>query len=106
MRITMRPAIWPLHIYRVSGESMRPTYAPGDTLLGWRWFKPRPGHVVVAYHEGRSLIKRVVSLDVGGVWIEGDNPPQSTDSRHFGPLGPEQIQARIIVRLGLGDTPE
>ncbi len=96
----MRAFTWPLHLYRVAGESMLPTYQPGDTLLGLRWFSPRAGQVVVAMHQGRPLIKRIAKLDSHGVWLEGDNPGRSTDSRHFGPLAPSRLEARIVARLG------
>lgn len=88
--------LWPLGLYRVTGESMQPTYSPGDTLLGWRWFKPRPGQVVVAYHEGRPLIKRVKRAANNHVWLEGDNAAASTDSRQFGAVSIAQIEAVII----------
>lgn len=106
--------LWPLGVYRVAGDSMRPTYAPGDTLLGWRWFRPRAGQVVVAIGpHGRPVIKRVSRLvrapdapvgsqaaNIPAVWLLGDNPAASTDSRHFGAIPRRQLVARIIARLG------
>jgi hypothetical protein len=92
---------------------MRPIYAPGDTLLGWRWFRPRPGQVVVALGpQGRPLIKRVARVmpatpvtptapaRPAAVWLLGDNPAASTDSRSFGAVGRRRLVARIIARLG------
>jgi phage repressor protein C with HTH and peptisase S24 domain len=86
---------------------MLPTYQPGDTLLGWRWFRPRAGQVVVARQAGRPLIKRVARLEPltsatpgGAVWLLGDNPAASTDSRHFGAVDRRALEARIILRLG------
>ena len=32
------------------------------------------------------MVKRVASVDAGGVTVVGDNPTASTDSRRFGPL--------------------
>lgn len=90
---------WPLRLYRVAGESMLPAYAPGDTLVGWCWFTPRVGRVVVARHGGRPLIKRITAISEQGVWLEGDNPGHSTDSRHFGPLNRAHLEAHIIARL-------
>ena len=95
----MRRPSWPIWIYRIEGESMAPTYNPGATLLGLRWFRPRSGQVVVAAHGGRLLVKRLVKLDEQGAWLEGDNPGRSTDSRHFGAISPKELQARIIARL-------
>jgi nickel-type superoxide dismutase maturation protease len=89
----------PFHLYRVSGDSMLPTYKPGDTLLALRWFRPRAGQVVVAFHGGLPLIKRVATIDATGVTLLGDNPAQSIDSRHFGPVPPNQLEAKIIAKL-------
>jgi nickel-type superoxide dismutase maturation protease len=92
--------MWPLGLYRVAGESMLPTYRPGDTLLGWRWFRPHAGQVVVAVHDGRPLIKRVAQVDGPHIWLLGDNPDASTDSRHFGAISRPALRARVIARLG------
>jgi nickel-type superoxide dismutase maturation protease len=90
---------WPLGLYRVVGDSMRPTYKPGDTLLGLRWFTPKPGQIVVA-QTGIPLIKRIIRFDGNQIWIEGDNRSASTDSRHFGPIAPDKLEAKIIFKLG------
>ena len=89
-------------VYRVSGDSMSPTYRPGDTLLGRRRFTPKVGQVVVARHYGRPLIKRITRLEPSGVWLEGDNKAGSTDSRHFGALPYASLEAHIVARLGRG----
>jgi signal peptidase I len=93
--------LWPLGFYRVAGHSMQPAYQPGDTLLGWRWFRRlRPGQVVVAEPDGRPLIKRIARIEPDGrLWLLGDNAGDSADSRHFGPVSRHQLRARIIVRL-------
>jgi len=33
------------------------------------------------------------------VWVEGDNPLESTDSRHYGPLPVSALRGRIVLRL-------
>jgi nickel-type superoxide dismutase maturation protease len=76
----------------VEGESMLPAYRAGDWLIvDTRVFRsrhPRVGEVVVARdprEPSRRLLKRVVRVEPGGaIWLEGDNPDASTDSRHFG----------------------
>ena len=90
---------WPLGLYRVAGDSMLPTYRPGDTLLGLRWFTPRAGQVVVAVQANRPIIKRITAVDGPRVTLTGDNPAASTDSRHFGPIQKNQLQAKIIAKL-------
>lgn len=50
----------------IVGESMRPTYRPGDVLVVDRWAyrrkEPRRWDVVVASHHGDWMVKRVVGL--------------------------------------------
>jgi phage repressor protein C with HTH and peptisase S24 domain len=96
----VRSSLWPLGLYRVAGDSMRPTYAPSDILLGRRWFTPRPSDIVVAHHHGRPIIKRIVSIGPDQVWLEGDNPAASTDSRNFGAVPISSLEAKIIAKLG------
>jgi len=78
---------------------MLPTYQPGDTLLGLRWFTSRPGQVVVAIESGRPVIKRIVSIEDTAITLAGDNPAASTDSRHFGPVHKKQLEAKILVKI-------
>ena len=33
------------------------------------------------------------------VWVEGDNPLESTDSRHYGPLPTSALRGRVVLRL-------
>jgi phage repressor protein C with HTH and peptisase S24 domain len=79
---------------------MQPTYQPGDTLFGWRGpFRPRPGQVVVARRSGQPIIKRVSLARPGGIDLRGDNPTQSTDSRHYGSVPHHDIEAVILAKL-------
>jgi phage repressor protein C with HTH and peptisase S24 domain len=80
---------------------MQPTYRPGDILLGWRWFgRISQGQVVVAWVDGRLVIKRVASLGAQRMNLAGDNVAASTDSRDYGPVDRSQIEAVIAIRLG------
>ncbi len=95
---------WPLGLYRVVGDSMRPTYRPGDVLLGARWARPRVGQVVVALVGDRPLIKRVAAIDHALIQLAGDNMNESVDSRHFGAIDRSSIRAVIVGRLATGDA--
>jgi hypothetical protein len=79
---------------------MTPAYRAGDLLLGWRLVRrPGPHQVVVIHHDKRPLIKRLIAQDAKGLWVVGDSPLRSTDSRHFGPLPQEALEAVIIARI-------
>lgn len=94
---------WPVKVYKVTGPSMEPTYRSGAFLLGSGWTTPKPGRVVVLDNgnEPRAAnhIKRVISVDENGIWVEGDNDGYSTDSRHYGYIDPSAVKAVIVTRL-------
>lgn len=85
-------------LYKVRGQSMEPGLRAGSVVVGWRWFKPRVGDVVVIRHD-RPLIKRVIDVKKDKIWVEGDNKSASTDSRHFGYVGPQDLEAKVIKQL-------
>ena len=35
----------------------------------------------------------------GHVWVEGDNSPNSYDSRHYGPVPLAQIHGRVVAKV-------
>jgi nickel-type superoxide dismutase maturation protease len=93
----------PIGLYRVEGESMYPAYSPGDLVIGLRkGISLNPSQAVVVNHLGRMIVKRLISSDSSGMWLVGDNPLKSTDSRHFGPLKHEFFEAVIIARIARG----
>jgi len=104
-------ARWRPFRFEVQGPSMRPTLEPGDWGLAVRARRIRPGHVVVLVHPARpgfELVKRVSAVGVGRldgpgrlrageVWIEGDAPGSSTDSRSLGPARLEDVRGRVVL---------
>jgi nickel-type superoxide dismutase maturation protease len=92
---------------RVVGRSMVPTLAPGDEVLvdpnAYRHGPPARGDLVVLAHPQDSrttLVKRVASVGGDGrCRVVGDNPPESTDSRHFGLVPYGDLQGRVACRF-------
>jgi phage repressor protein C with HTH and peptisase S24 domain len=83
---------------------MTPTLRDGDHLLVWlRPPKPapRPGGIVLVELPGDRLsAKRLVRVEPDGrLWVEGDNPVGSTDSRTLGALPPDSVRGRVLLRL-------
>ena len=83
---------------------MAPALRHGDQVLVWwgRHPRPRPGTVVLVDLPGeRGLgIKRVRSVDPQrSMWLEGDNPTGSTDSRQFGRVPDAALRGRVVLRL-------
>lgn len=85
----------------VSGLSMAPALQPGDRLLLRRTRSVRPGDIVAASdprQPARPVLKRVVDVSQEGVFLLGDNPEHSTDSRQFGPVPIRSVTGKAIYR--------
>jgi len=99
---------WPLFRVAVAERSMEPSLRPGDWLLVWRGLRPgrpprlRPGLIVVAKHPGDPdmlLVKRAARLLPDGWWLDSDNRAAgAVDSRAFGVVTADQVEARVLVR--------
>ena len=87
---------------------MRPTLEPGEWAIAVRARRLHRGDVVVVEHPDRvgfELVKRVAHLPgdvapdglglVDRVWVEGDDPEGSSDSRSFGPLPMGLVRGRV-----------
>ena len=109
----------------VEGPSMLPTLRQGEVVLVFRaayglrlppglgsyllrWANPRPGELVAAENpdSGEEVVKRVralraVAADSGDweqrVFIVGDNPAESLDSREYGEVAVEKIAGRVLI---------
>ncbi|KAL6063432.1 Mitochondrial inner membrane protease subunit 2 [Balamuthia mandrillaris] len=94
------------------GDSMLPTL-DGDWLVVEHLTHPKnmkkenllckrligvPGETVQFQRHGSTEVEELL-LPAGHVWVEGDFPPQSTDSRTFGPLPMGLITGRIAFRI-------
>lgn len=92
-----------LDVVVVRGRSMAPTLLPGERLLVTRLDRaPRVGEIVTApdpREPERELVKRVTSVDAGGVRLRGDNPAFSTDARVFGAIPTERVAWRVVARI-------
>ena len=59
--------------------------------------------VLVDGPDGRSLLKRVAhppaGVDAGSIWVLGDNPGVSRDSRQFGAVPSSGVRGRVVWRF-------
>lgn len=87
--------------YEVAEESMLPVLAPGDWVLAVkRPRSPKVGDVVAIDHPDRpgfTLVKRVAAVDGDRLTVLGDRPEASVDSRLFGVIASDSVQARLIL---------
>lgn len=86
----------------MSGDSMAPTLENGQFIL----MDPEPpsiseGDVVICHHPGQDLemVKRVVIIEEGRFFVQGDNKERSSDSRQFGWLTREHIVGVVVSKL-------
>ena len=91
----------------VRGESMAPTLRPGDRMVAVRGLRARPGDIVAARDPrtpSRMLIKRVAAIDADRrLYLAGDHPSASTDSRTFGSVARSDMVGRVVWRYWPGD---
>lgn len=90
----------------VRGDSMEPTLIDGDEVLvsprAYRRRPPRVGDVVLYQHPLQgdvTAIKRVAELRPEGLWLLGDRPDSSTDSRSYGAVPLRHLRGRVLLRL-------
>lgn len=74
---------------------MVPTLKP-DQLVVLRRQKLRVGDVVIVLHDHMEKVKRITALTAHTVFVEGDNPASSTDSRHFGWVDRDSIKGVVV----------
>ena len=105
----------------VEDGSMLPDLRPGDRLLvdptSYRSRRPRRGEIVVVRDPGdpgRLLVKRVGATEgesvspgapvpTGTVYVLGDVPGRSRDSRSFGPVPLGTVVGRVWYRYAPPD---
>jgi nickel-type superoxide dismutase maturation protease len=99
-----------LRFLKVEGNSLLPRYREGDYVLVAGTPFPsgriKPGDVVAFRHADHgTLIKLVESVNEGGYHVVGTHP-QSIDSRHFGPVGRQDLIGKVVwhIRQPAGKT--
>ena len=92
---------WPIAIYRIAERSMEPTLREGDYIIACNLLKIDEGQIVVAEHPTRRIpiVKRVSGISSGSVFLSGDNPKESEDSRVFGPIAKDKVFGKVIMRI-------
>lgn len=96
---------------------MAPTFNDGDWLVV-RYIKAtkaladspyKPGDAVVVHRklneeaiEASYLIKRVKEISQDGIFLIGDNPRASTDSRTWGAVPADQVIGKVLFRYRKG----
>ncbi len=69
---------------------------PGTVVVGVRPRRVKSGDIVIVRHNDLDKIKRVKEVQLGKVFLTGDNFLHSTDSRDFGWLDVAHIIAKVV----------
>ena len=90
--------------FKIIGHSMEPQIKTGETVLVSSiqyWFKIPKIHDIVAFKDSTNkiLIKRIIKIQNGKYFVQGDNKNDSLDSRKFGYISKDKIIGEIIYKL-------
>ena len=83
----------------VSGLSMIPTLAPGERLLVRLDGPIVIGDIVVFQRANQFDVKRILRIEVEGLFVQGDNHQVSTDSRAYGLIPHDNVIGVATYRL-------
>lgn len=75
---------------------MVPTLSPGQLVVGRYTAELHAGDVVIVSHDGLEKIKRIEKQQGDLLYLLGDNPAESTDSRSFGWVQASSIVAKVV----------
>ena len=81
---------------------MLPTLKNGEEVLVKTGEILQIGDVVVANHPFKQsvvIIKRVSEINEKGLFLLGDNPIESTDSRSFGEVSKTNVLGKVVCKL-------
>jgi nickel-type superoxide dismutase maturation protease len=92
---------------KITGNSMLPLLKPEDEILlnpnAYRQYLPQVNDIVVTTYPGKSnliVVKRIAAVEPNGnLFLVGDNLRESTDSRHWGIVNPENILGKVTSRF-------
>ena len=75
---------------------MEPTLRQGQLVIFTHARNYKPGDVVLAFQNGREVVKRIKEYKDGQVFLEGDNRDHSTDSRVHGWLVDRHVHGKVV----------
>ncbi|HMM79119.1 MAG TPA: nickel-type superoxide dismutase maturation protease [Pyrinomonadaceae bacterium] len=89
--------------FKVVGDSMVPGLLEGERILTDPKAPLSQGDVVLVRHPyktGVRIIKRLSSIEPDGrLFLEGDNPGASSDSRTFGLISRGDVIGKVISKI-------
>ncbi|HUB93709.1 MAG TPA: S26 family signal peptidase [Verrucomicrobiae bacterium] len=75
---------------------MLPTLVTGQLVIGRVVEELSQGDVVIVHHNGMEKIKRIEKCQGDLLYLLGDSPAESTDSRSFGWVKADMVVAKVV----------
>lgn len=89
--------MFPIMVRKVQGHSMVPVLPPGTLVYAWRCYRRlKPQKVIIFNRQNRETVKRIDQVDESGIFVLGDHAETSTDSRHYGTIPYESVEAVVF----------
>lgn len=88
---------FPITMRRVKGDGMYPTLEKGQLLLIRHRSKLRINDIIVFMYDGVEKVKRICGMEGEFLYVLGDNPHYSTDSRQYGYIKRSSVVGTVIV---------
>lgn len=82
----------PLMVRRVTGASMSPTLKEGQLVFATSLLKPKVNSVVIATHNKKDIVKRLVKKQNQSAYLRGDN----SSVHHNVVISTSQIRSVVI----------
>ncbi len=107
--------IFNFRISYISGNSMHPTLKNNTLIVVdkylFKLFEIKKGDILILQVKNEEMIKRLshlpgekfeldgteISLNKNEIYVLGDNPKESIDSRNYGPLKGENIIGKVFL---------
>ena len=94
-----------LKLTKITGSSLEPKYNGGDflitTSISFVLHSLKPGDIVVFNHPVYgTMVKQIQQMDpqTGELFVVGTHP-ESTDSRHFGPIPQSWLKGKVLWHI-------
>ena len=94
-----------LKLIKITGSSLAPEYNQGDylitTTISFILRSLKPGDIVVFKHPVYgTMVKQIQQMDpqAGELFVVGTHP-ESTDSRHFGPIPQSWLIGKVLWHI-------
>jgi len=75
---------------------MYPTLEKGQLVLIRRRSILKVNDIIVFVHNGAEKVKRITGIEGNFLYVLGDNPRYSTDSRHYGYVSRDAVIGTLI----------